>query len=257
VISEPELTGGFDDDGPPADVVADFDSREPRPAPRPRPPWVWVLGAVLVTSAVWAAGTYAYDRGHDDRPKLYGYRIGESPCVGSTLKPLLDAIGANSQGSSPAISSEGSPAMQHLGSAVDQTRCDFSAQAPYAQGGTTTYTVAVSVELHKQVDPRVEFDDRIRLEGDALSIAATVSSVPELGDEAYFLTRGDQGQELKILHGGAVIALFLNAYSDANVSEDTLNGLDGGPYPLSPDLTQYQPALIQAARNIMSGLQRS
>jgi hypothetical protein len=289
VISEPELTSGAaDDDGRPPDIVtafdkdfaggfgagpgtdfaagsgADFDDEfggdfgvspgedfggAPRPVPRPRPPWMWILGAVLATSAVWAAGTQAYDRAHSDRPELHGYRIGANPCVGPPLDPLVDAFGA--------YNNQGSPAQQHTGAAIDRIHCDFSARAPYAQGGTTTYTVGVSVDLHKRVDPRAEFDDQVRLEDGSLSPADTVSSVPELGDEAYFLTRGDQGQELKVLHGGAVFTLVLNAYSDVDVADDTLNGLGGGPYELSPDLTQYQPALIRAVRNIMSALRHA
>lgn len=220
----------------------------PRPAARVRPPWVWVLGGAVIASALWGGGLLAYDRGHTGAPALHGYALGESPCAGPVLKPLLDAVGASE--------SQGSPAITHRGPALDQVRCEYSADAPYAQGGTTTYTVSVSVDLHKKADPRVEFQDQVRLEGSSLSTAGTVVSVPGLGDEAYFLTRGDQGQELKLRHGGAVFDLTLIAYSDVNVSNDTLNGLGGGPYPLAPDLTQYQPALIETVRNMMVALRR-
>lgn len=276
MISEPELTGGDPDDpnGPdgysksdtsatsaastastasadshPADLVADFDGA-PRPAaaPRVRPPWVWVLGTVVATSVLWTGGLFVYDRGHSDLPDLHGYRIGASPCTRSVFKPLSDAVGATE--------SQGSPAVEHHGPALDQTRCDFSAQAPYAQGGTTSYTVGVTVELHKRTDPREEFDDQARLDGASLADAVDIASVPGLGDEAFLATSGSQGQQLKVRHGGAVFSLNLNAYSDGNMSEDTLNGLGGGDYPLSPDLAQYQPVLIQVARNIMSGLQK-
>ncbi|MFF6960377.1 hypothetical protein [Streptomyces sp. NPDC008317] len=284
MISEPELTGGGPHergepdygvlgtpdaadtaDGPgasgrTADLVVDFEGGPPPPpaaASRVRPPWVWVLGAAVVTSALWAGGLFVYDRGHSDLPDLHGYHIADSPCEGPTLQPLTAAVRANSPGKLSVETPEtSSPAMQHLGPALDQVACDFSTQAPYARGATMSYIVAVAVDLHKETDPRVEFEDQVRMMTGSLQAASEVSSVPGLGDQAYFLTRSDEGQELKILHGGAVISLTLNAYSDVNVSEDTINGLDGGGYPLSPDLVQYQPALIETARNIMGVLRK-
>jgi hypothetical protein len=280
VISEPELSDGSDDPRP-VDIVGGFDpadrgfgpgfgpgfgagggpggdldgdpgdgfgDREGRVPARVRPPWVWVLGAVVVTSAVWAGGMYAYDRGHVDTPALHGYRMNESPCTGSAFMALFAAVGATE--------GQGSPAVLHRGPALDQMRCDYSLDAPYAQGGTTTYNVGVSIDLHTKTDPSAEFGDQARLEGGSITPAGAVVSVPGLGDEAYFLTGGNQGQELKVRHGGAVFDLVLSASSDINVSDDTLNALGGGPYPLSPELTQYQPELIETVRAMMSALRQ-
>ncbi|MEW2519949.1 hypothetical protein [Actinacidiphila alni] len=262
MISEPELTGGAGEDGRPVDLVADTDGAGfgdgARPAARPRPPWVWVLGAVLLTSAVWAGGTYAYDRGHDGRPDLHGYRLGQSPCGGSTFKPLTDAVGAKNDQPAPDLTGTESPATQHRGAAVDRIRCDFNTRAKQPEGGgTTAYAVMVGVDLHKKVDPRTEFDDDVRVLNDGLTTAGEVNSVPELGDKAYFLSSGTDSMELKVLDGGAVFTLDFSAFIQPNVSEDTLNGLDGGDYPLVADLTQYRPAMIQVTRNLMSALRKN
>ncbi|MFJ8979595.1 hypothetical protein [Streptomyces sp. NPDC102282] len=57
--------------------------------------------------------------------------------------------------------------------------------APMATGWTPVieYAVMVQVELHKETDPRAEFEARQQFTGRGFEPGAEVESVPDLGDE--------------------------------------------------------------------------
>jgi hypothetical protein len=244
VITEPELTGGSEEPEP-VDVVSDGDW-EPRPpvlGSANRRLWVVGLGGILVASAVWAAGLYAYGPSHHSAtPDMHGYRLADSPCAGDTLKPLIDAVKAtNTQSVSPAV--------VHLGPALDQIRCTIETTSPIPRGGgTARYEIVVTVDLHKKTDPGPEFEDQRNLDTADLIPVESTESVPDLGDGAYLLTISQGSQQLKVLHGGAVFTVTLNGYTYLPAA---INTRENGSTPT--DLRNFQPALIGAVRNVMKG----
>lgn len=247
MITEPELTGGFGESEPIGDVLSDAD-RPPADdvAADRRRPWKWAAGGVLVASAVWATGLYAYHHsGHDGFPDQHGYHAGTSPCSLPTLKPLTDAIGDPAPGASPT-------GLLH-GPAVDRTMCSLSARSPVTNGWLTAYEGNITFELHKKTDPRAEFEDGDRLYDDTLTPVADLKTVPGLGDEAYLLAISDQSEELKVLHGGAVLTITLTGYTTW-LGPSAPRPADAEP-PL-PELTRLQPALLDTARQILSALRR-
>lgn len=240
MISEPELTGGPDEGG--AEVISDAD-RAPRWGGGRRP-WAWGVGGVLLASAVWAGGLRAWSAEHGGPPDLHGYVLGDSPCAGSTLAPLTRALHAS-------YSTAVTPAAARLGPVLDQIRCSLSVGAPDGAGGTASYDVFVTIDLHKRTDPRAEFEDQAQIDGSDLTPVKSVRKVTGLGDEAVAQTLSRLSEELKVLHGGAVFTLTLTGYTTEWVSDDTLGALHGGPRHVPSDIGRFEPALVEAMRNVM------
>ncbi|MEU6852906.1 hypothetical protein ABZ901_23635 [Actinacidiphila alni] len=244
MISEPELTGGLDEPAP-ADIVTDDD-----PAPRRSPfaalnrrVWAAGLGGVLIASAVWAGALYAAGPRRAGAPDMHGYVLHGSPCAALTLKPLTDALKATD-------TQTVSPAVVHLGPALDQIRCTIETTSPIPlRGGTARYEVVVSIDLHKATDPAAEFEDQRDLDTSDLVPVTTTESVPDLGDKAYLLTIDSGSQQLKVLHGGAVFTITLTGYDYLATSVNGQQGDSGS----TTDLRVYQPALIATVRNVMKG----
>ena len=243
MISEPELTGGPEY---PAPELLGADDPEPRPAGAGRPgrrAWVWGLGGAVVASTAWAGGLHAYDLHRHHGPDLHGYVLGDSPCAGDTLQPLTRALGARDF---QAVS----PAVVHLGPALDQIRCTISAVSAIAGSGSPRYEAFVTVDLHKKTDPRPEFDDQRSLDTTDLVPVENTEAVPGLGDEAYLVTISDQTEELKVLHGGAVFTLTLTGYNGFTASGDGPRAPGGGA-PAATDLGVFRPGLVEAMREVM------
>jgi hypothetical protein len=270
VITEPEM---WDESGAarPADVLSDAD--RPSSADGPswrRRPWVWALGGIVASSAVWAALLNGTALGHDAGPDLHGYHLSASPCDGDILKPLTDAVHTRASASSPAKVSRGP--------ALDETSCVLSAEALDGNGGTVTYTISVSVELHKKTDPRAEFEntDHVRISslsggtayGSGLSggtaygssliaigtsdsglSASQVDPVSGLGDGAFLESQSPSDQILKVVHGGAVLSVGIDAFSSWNGTGDSPAG---GPPQL--DLAYLRPVLPVTMRHLMRAL---
>jgi hypothetical protein len=260
VITEPEMA---DEPGPvqPPDVLSSGDHLPGAPAAggvAGRRPWLWALTAVVATSAVWTAVLQSTDYGHTAVPDLHGYHLVGNPCGGDNLKPLTDAM--HTRNPTP-----NNPETRD-GPALDEGTCSLIAEAPATGGWVTTYTVNVSVELHKKTDPRVEFEDRNRPDiarltgplaepGTSVSgaeAATTVEHVPGLGDSAYYLLAlGSTDQALKVLHGGAIFSLSLSGY---------VVWQGHGEPPDSPgtgqraNLMPLRPALEPAMRRLMKDL---
>lgn len=249
MISEPELTGGPDEGG--AEVISDADRRPGGGwSGAGRRPWVWGVGGVLLASAVWAGGLRVWTAQHGGPPDLHGYVLGDSPCAGSTLGPLTSALHAQ-------YSTAVTPAAARLGPALDQIRCSLAVGAPDGSGGTDSFDVFVTIDLHKRTDPRAEFEDQTQIDGSDLTPVKSVRKVTGLGDEAVAQTLSRLSEELKVLHGGAVFTLTLTGYSTDFVSDDTLGALHGGPKHVSSDVGRFEPALVEAMRNVMKGQQSS
>lgn len=237
---------------PQADVV----STAPGSAPRSGGtwPWRWTLGAVVATSAAWALILQGTGYGHASAPDLHHYRLTDSPCQGDNLKPLADALGATR--------TSANPAEIRTGTALDQAQCVMGAEGTVGEHWQSTYTVTVTVELHKKTDPRPEFEDRNRPHGPDLDPSGAaadtdetdrVALVPDLGDEAYVLAGDDSHQALTALHGGAVFTVDV----DADTQWTGAGGVppDANGYPQQPPgLTRLQPALIATVRRVMSAL---
>jgi hypothetical protein len=209
--------------------------------------WVWGVAGILVASAGWAGALNAYHSHHASAPDLHGYALGASPCAGATLKPLTDALQVDSAQSV-------SPAAVHLGEALDQIRCTLSAASPLPHGGTARYEVFVTIDLHKETDPKAEFDDLRELNPVDISPVEATTTVPGLGDEAFLLTVSDQTRDLEVLHGGAVFTLTLTGYNKLPVSDDTVGALHS-PQD-STDVGRFQPAMVDAMRNVMKDQRR-
>ncbi|MFI0718233.1 hypothetical protein [Streptomyces sp. NPDC021224] len=246
MISEPELTGGVE--GEPAEVIGGGEDA-PRSGAAGRRVWVWGVCGALVASALWGVGIRVWQARHDGRPDLHGYALGESPCTGGTMQPLLTALGATE-------SAVVTPTDAHLGKAVDTARCTMELYAPDGSGGVDLFQLAVTVDLHKRTDPRGEFEDLAGVDPQTLAPGRDVHRVPGLGDEAVAQAL-DASEEIQVLHGGAVFTLTLTGYAGGAVSEDTRGALHGGPRTAASDVGQFEPALVGAMRNVMKGQQKS
>jgi hypothetical protein len=254
LITEVESAEGPDGPDGPEEAGAAADVVDAVPGGPGKRPWAWALGAVVVTSAAWALTLQGIGYGEASPPDLHHYRLSDNPCGGFNLKPLADAFGITSLPVGSAVIG--------TGPALDTSQCDMAAQAPVA--GTRwkmSYSVTVTVELHKKTDPAAEFEDRNRPHGPGFDSSTVTSAdatdrvtpVPHLGDEAYLLVGDDTDRALTVLHGGAVFVIDVAAVEQwadpAHPPPDT----DGYPQQ-PPSLKRLDPALIATMRRIMSAL---
>jgi hypothetical protein len=264
VIGEPEMGDGedgeasgelLDGSGGPGDAAT--------PAVRKARPWVWGVGGVVVASAVWGAVLHGSG---GTGPDLHGYHVGGNPCSGDTLDPLKKAAGIRDYNAFDANVSKGP--------ALDKLSCFLSSSSQADQGWATTYTISVSVELHKKTDPRAEFEDArharvstlpgqdapgnsmVVITDDRFTSAADVHPVTGIGDDGYLLAPPSSHQQtLDVLHGGAVLTLQVSGYTQWNGSDGS-DGSDAGPgeEPAEPDLSNLRPAMITAMHHLMTSL---
>ncbi|MGA5191964.1 hypothetical protein [Streptomyces exfoliatus] len=224
MISEPELVGGVEFDPP--EVVTE--ARDPRP-PRARRPWLWALGGVVVSSAVWGGGLYAYERGEEPGPDLRGYKSVENLCKVAELPALTGILGertADSEG--PVIDDP----------AVLQVTCPLSF-GPIGQG----YSAFLSYTLHNVTDPGPEFDARAKY-------FDLTTPIDGIGEKAYFDDRGGEGGELRILDGQVEIELSVTR--DYGVDED--GNETGNTEPL--DLSGIEVPMTQDMLALMAALKK-
>lgn len=258
MISEPEMEGQ-EEPAAAVDLVSDTD-RPPLLGRFTAKPWTWAAVAVVVTSAVWAGVLQATGYGRTSAPDLHGYRIGDSTCSNHDLQPLAGDLGSSSFGQGfPTVTR--STALDHVGCALIGTGTDGS-------GWTTTYTISVTVDLHKKTDPAAEFDARSRTEPPAPSDGSDGSSVlvhldgktrtthPEgLGDRAN-LTVGQYRQSLFVRHGGAVFSLTVTGTNewDTGRGKEPVNP-DGSPARLPvADTAAFSKDLVPTMRQLMNAL---
>ncbi|MFI6690585.1 hypothetical protein ACIBLA_02265 [Streptomyces sp. NPDC050433] len=234
MISEPELEGE-----PPAPVPAPripgqpgVPEREQEPDPESEPetmgadgrplirgaplrqrPWVWGLTGVLVTSAVWAGGLWAYDRAG---PDLQGYRVSRNLCLDADLSALSAAVGEKRE----PFAATGED------KALDQAVCTVSLapkRAPGAKGhpGPSVRAYAeITYTLHKKTDPGPQFDASLIHPADQGSGAETLKLVPGVGERAYLLSQsGGDNPALEVLDGQAVLSLSVGQVVDYDDSD--------------------------------------
>lgn len=249
MISEPEMVGEFDESA--EREVLDASGSQREKGPRPRVPragarWLWALGGAVVASAVWGAVLFA-DGSRDGAPDLHGYRLGQDPCPAVGLKSIGAAIAPRE----PESEFE-TGMLRH--DALDRAQCDISLRTGSEQqrsdkGWSVDYTVTVKVALHKKTDPGVEFEAGRTLTDFGVEPETKVEAVPGLGDTAYLISLEGGGQELRVLHGGAVLSLAL---ASSFIWEDDGQAPDDAAE--LPDLGVHKAAMISDMRDLMSTL---
>jgi hypothetical protein len=240
--------------------------RPPRPA-RLRPlllrlrdrPWVWAACAVVVTSAVWAGALQGTGYGRTSAPDLHGYHVDDgNPCTYMNLRPLTDHLGTQAFGQQVPMVAR-SPALDHV-------ECELTADtADDGDGWTSTYTVAVTVDLHRKTDPSAEFDASGEAVGGRPHIPGTlflVVDVPEktshpsgLGDRANLV--GSQfRQSLAVRHGGAVFTLTLTGVNVWNTAhgKEPVNADGSATRPGVIDTSPLRGDLVPTMRTLMAAL---
>ncbi|MEU3057838.1 hypothetical protein [Streptomyces griseus] len=251
MISEPELVG---EDGPGSspDVVSGFD-RVPAAGRRRGQGVLWGVGGALVASVVWATAVFAYGIGGDRKPDLHGYRVESDSCAAVELTALAEVVGATEpEPATTELDGIEHPALHRIRCTVILTPSDAAAQGGEDEAKwTTTYQASVTAELHKETDPRPEFEASSTLtEVDGVAVAQ-VERVPDLGDLAHLLIMDDNVMQLKVVEGGAVVTLTLTAWT----SFDADDGEEETPdVPPEPELHAYRADLISDMRDVMKAL---
>lgn len=263
MITEPEMADESGD-GRFADVLSDDDRPEqPGTGARfssgawRRYPWVWALGGIVVASAVWTGVLRGLDDGTDE-PDLHGYHLTDSPCSGQNLQPLVDRMGAT------ALTSDNGPVS--TGSTLDHVSCSLYGDRTNGDGWVTSYTVSVTVDLHRKTDPRTEFEDATKVAVSAPNATLFDGKVyvprsdqrtrplSGLGDRAY-LTTGPFGQSVNVLHGGGVFAITVNANNQWNGTGNPPANADGSPKrPILVDTRPLASDLPATVRHLMKVL---
>ncbi|MTE20613.1 hypothetical protein F0L17_16160 [Streptomyces sp. TRM43335] len=154
------------------------------------------VGAVCA-SALWLSGLLP----HTGTPDLKGYGATNDLCAAAELKALTAALGEREEWHN---THREHPAMDRAWCMMDLERA----------GQRQSYTVMITYELHKEVDPGPDFEawetepDLIDGEKEGL-----VDPVPNLGDSAYEIRTADAShQELSVRDGGAVIRLQVSTF---------------------------------------------
>ncbi|MGW4770973.1 hypothetical protein ACWEO2_23400 [Nocardia sp. NPDC004278] len=172
----------------------------PQQAPGyPQPPksggkgWLWALGAIVLTSAVWAVAMFAigaFDAGKADISKdadLRGYKYIENLCDITDTSPYTSAGFTLSKSDS-----SGETYPKHDGSkhaAVDSMGCDVRF-APSGSSEKYDYAaIYTSAQVHKQSNPGPEFTASYETWTQSeYGKDSKVEKVSGLGDEAYVIT---------------------------------------------------------------------
>ncbi|MDX3434398.1 hypothetical protein PV664_36955 [Streptomyces sp. ME01-18a] len=185
----------------------------------------------------------------DSKPDTHGYRLDQNPCPQLPLKSIGAAIAPRE----PTTEFQ-SDLLNHA--ALDRIACVVPLRSPGTAeqpkiGWSVGYSVGITVELHKKADPGAEFEARQRVTDDGFSPEVNLETVPNLGDKAFLVATDDNGMELRVLEGGAVLSLSLSTYTQFHGEES--GELPAGEGPV-PDLASYQAAMISDMRDLMSNL---
>ncbi|GGT83127.1 MULTISPECIES: hypothetical protein [Streptomyces] len=228
MISEPELVGGtvF-----PAVETVRIEPPPPRP-PRPRRPWLWALGGVVVASAVWAGGLYAYERSQDGGPDLGGYRAVENLCAKAELKALSVALGKKSTDAE-------TPTEKHP--ALDKARCSTTLGPP-----ETAYNAMIVYDLHKVTDPGPEFEPDLGESG------LDVERIAGLGEQAFFHVDADNsGAWMRVLDGQVELEIWIYVQEDWDAETNQTV-----PTTKKADLSGIDTVLAQDMKALMAALKK-
>ncbi|MFJ4470841.1 hypothetical protein ACIP2X_25625 [Streptomyces sp. NPDC089424] len=224
-------------------VVGDLGG-EPGERGGSRRPWLWALGGVLVTSAVWSLAVFRLGVGVPE-PDQRGYQLTEQTCRTVQLPMMGDAIAPMDSTSVTASALSQDPALDHVHCSI-HLGPDEGAEGS-GKGWFVDYAVNVDVALHKKSDPGVEFDAERRVTGLGVVAEEEVKAVPGIGDGAYLITSELSSTELRVRDGGAVFSLGLSAmvYSEGDAV---------GEAPETPEVSKYEAAMINDMRVFMADL---
>lgn len=244
----PGPTAGAVPEHGPETLGADREPLIPGPPLRQRP-WVWGLAGVLLTSAVWAGGLWAYGR---TGPDLQGYGISRNLCLDADLSALSATLGEKRN----PFAATGED------TALDQAVCTVNLvpkQPPNSRdhpGPTVLAYAEITYTLHKKTDPGPQFDASLIEPTDQGSGKQTLKLVPELGERAYLVSRpGGDNSSLEVLDGQAVLSLSVGQAADYNKVD-----------PLNPDfdiggqdvvhLGGLEPAMVEDMLALMDQLKK-
>ncbi|MFJ6614150.1 hypothetical protein ACIQPT_28140 [Streptomyces sp. NPDC091289] len=253
MISEPELVGE-DVPGALPEVVSGFE-RDPVTGRRRRQGLLWGVAGALVASAVWATAVFAYGIGGDRKPDLHGYRVESDSCAAVELKALAEVVAATDpEPATTELDGIEHPALHRIRCTVTftpQDAADAAQDGEAGEGWTTGYEASVTAELHKETDPRPEFEASSTLtEIDGVTVTQ-VEQVPDLGDLAHLLVMDDNTMHLKVVEGGAVVTLTLSSWMGYNGDEGAEETPDAPP---DPELLAYRADLVTDMRDVMKAL---
>ncbi|WP_433633493.1 hypothetical protein [Nocardia sp. CA-120079] len=189
--------------------------------------WLWALGAVVVTSAVWAGAMFAigaFDAGKADISKdadLRGYKYVANLCDITDTSPYTSAGLTLSK-----TDSSGNTYPKHEGSkhaAVDSMGCDVRFTP---SGSTEKYDYAAiytSAQVHKQTNPGPEFTASYETWTQSeYGKDAKVDKISGLGDEAYVITGKHKSDDptadvsLAVRDGWATYHISWSQYSSSS-----------------------------------------
>ncbi|MFE9459414.1 hypothetical protein [Streptomyces californicus] len=256
MISEPELVG---EDGPGSsrDVVSGFDpDQRAAGRGRRRSGALWAVAGALTASAVWAAAVFGYGTGRDGKPDARGYRVESDSCTAMRLPALTKVLGE--QVSEPATELDGieHPALHRIRCTVAFRTKETPARAGEGGGNepgrSVEFGASLTAELHRETDPRPEFEASSTLTEIDGSVVERVERVPDLGDQAYLLIMEEGVLRLNVVEGGAVVRLALTGWTFPQ--DDVVD--DGGPPENldEPDVLAYRAELISDMREVMKAL---
>ncbi|MFJ5866879.1 hypothetical protein ACIQEY_21035 [Streptomyces parvus] len=252
MISEPELVG---EDGPGSspDVVSGFDQEQGPAAGRRR--WhgaLWGVAGALTASAVWAAAVFGYGVGGDGKPDARGYRVESGSCAAMELKELARALGKPESETTTEMDGIEHPALHRIRCTVDFPESELGERVGEdGAGWYTGYQASLTAELHKETDPRPEFEAGSTVTDMDGTSVDRVERVPDLGDQAYLLIMGDNTLRLSVVEGGAVMTLTLSAWMSYSESDGAEEMPDA---PEEPEMLAYQGHLINDMRDVMKAL---
>lgn len=232
MITDPELDGEWrtEPSEEPAEPLAPRGRERERAAGGARP-WLWALGGVVVASAVWAGGLYAF--GDRLGEPTVSYRATKNLCEDFTAKALTGIAGEMHE-NRPVNKQDSHPA-------VDAAVCVLE----NGGDGVEDFTVWARVDLHKKTDPSAEFDVPSLLTVARMGDVRR-EAVPGLGERAVMMaSAGERELALKVLDGGAVFTVqaFAPTFEEKN----------GRP---ATDATAVQAALIADTRALLDALEK-
>ncbi|WP_433684504.1 hypothetical protein [Nocardia sp. CA-119907] len=167
--------------------------------PQQQPPksggkgWLWALGAIVLTSAVWAVAMFAigaFDAGKADISKdadLRGYKYVANLCDITDTSPYTSTGFTLSKSDS-----SGKTYPQHDGSqhaAVDSMGCDVRFTPSGSSEKYDYAAIYTSAQVHKQSNPGPEFTASYETWTQSeYGKDSKVDKISGLGDEAYVIT---------------------------------------------------------------------
>ncbi|MFI9508514.1 hypothetical protein [Nocardia sp. NPDC052566] len=153
--------------------------------------WLWALGAVLVTSAVWAVGVFAFGVSGDGvsaNADLRGYHYVDNLCDFTDTSPFTSA-GYSSQSTGTSTDKDKYP--KHDGTkhaAVDTMSCAYHFSPPGSASASDYGSLYTHAELHKQTDPGPEFTaSNETWTQRSTGKDSKVEKISGIGDEAYLI----------------------------------------------------------------------